>query len=184
MSEGLPDVKADTIEVREVDTLWTIPNLFTLLRLLCLPVFVWLLFGAENRQAAAWMLGALGATDWVDGYLARRLGQTSEFGKKFDPTVDRLLFVVALIAIMIDGSMPVWFGVAVLVREVVVGARAPCVRVAASWYFRSAQKPFMSSGLRTPAATSGDGASSFGFFSGSGSSPVGSPNNSSRIGRS
>ena len=122
MSEGLPDVKADTIEVREVDTLWTIPNLFTLLRLLCLPVFVWLLFGAENRQAAAWMLGAPGATDWVDGYLARRLGQTSEFGKKFDPTVDRLLFVVALIAIMIDGSMPVWFGVAVLVREVVVGA--------------------------------------------------------------
>ena len=122
MSEGLPDVKADTIEVREVDTLWTIPNLFTLLRLLCLPMFVWLLFGAENRQAAAWMLGALGATDWVDGYLARRLGQTSEFGKKFDPTVDRLLFVVALIAIMIDGSMPVWFGVAVLVREVVVGA--------------------------------------------------------------
>ncbi|MEZ5298701.1 MAG: CDP-alcohol phosphatidyltransferase family protein [Ilumatobacteraceae bacterium] len=64
----------------------------------------------------------MGATDWVDGYLARRLGQTSEFGKKFDPTVDRLLFVVALIAIMIDGSMPVWFGVAVLVREVVVGA--------------------------------------------------------------
>ncbi|MEZ5298700.1 MAG: hypothetical protein R2697_21190 [Ilumatobacteraceae bacterium] len=46
MSEGLPDVKADTIEAREVDTLWTIPNLFTLLRLLCLPMFVWLLFGA------------------------------------------------------------------------------------------------------------------------------------------
>ena len=66
------------------------PNLFTFLRLLCLPVFVWVLFGLPSRQAAAWMLGGLGATDWVDGYLARRLGQTSEFGKKFDPTVDRL----------------------------------------------------------------------------------------------
>lgn len=112
---------APTVETREVDTLWTIPNLFTLLRLLCLPLFVWLLFGLPSRQAAAWLLGALGATDWVDGYLARRLGQTSEFGKKFDPTVDRLLFVVAIVAIMINGAMPVWFGVAVLAREVLVG---------------------------------------------------------------
>lgn len=112
---------AHTVEIREVDTLWTIPNLFTLLRLLCLPLFVWLLFGLPSRQAAAWLLGALGATDWVDGYLARRLGQTSEFGKKFDPTVDRLLFVVAIVAIMVNGAMPIWFGVAVLAREVLIG---------------------------------------------------------------
>ena len=59
------------------------------------------------------MLGALGATDWVDGYLARRLNQVSEFGKVFDPTADRMLFIVAIVAIMIDGSMPIWFGVAV-----------------------------------------------------------------------
>jgi cardiolipin synthase len=105
----------------EVDTIWTVPNLFTLIRLLCLPLFVWLLFGLPSRQAAAWLLGGLGATDWVDGYLARRLGQTSEFGKKFDPTVDRVLFVVAVIAIMINGAMPIWFGIAVLVRELAVG---------------------------------------------------------------
>ena len=108
-------------EQREVDTLWTIPNLFTLIRLLCLPLFLWLLFGLPSRQAAAWLLGGLGATDWVDGYLARRLGQTSEFGKKFDPTVDRLLLGVAVVAIMINGAMPTWFGVAVLAREVLVG---------------------------------------------------------------
>jgi cardiolipin synthase len=106
---------------REVDTIWTLPNLFTLLRLLCLPLFLYLLFVVPSRQAAAWLLGGLGATDWVDGYLARRLGQTSEFGKKFDPTVDRVLFVVAVIAIMINGAMPIWFGVAVLVRELAVG---------------------------------------------------------------
>ncbi|HWL44196.1 MAG TPA: CDP-alcohol phosphatidyltransferase family protein [Ilumatobacter sp.] len=114
----------------EVDTIWTVPNLFTLLRLLCLPLFLWVLFGLESRQAAAWLLGALGATDWVDGYLARRLGQTSEFGKKFDPTVDRLLFVVAIVAIIADGSIPVWFAVAVLAREVVVGATVAIATVA------------------------------------------------------
>lgn len=102
--------------------IWTIPNGFTLIRLLCLPLFLYVLFVVEDRAAAAWMLGAIGATDWVDGYLARRLGQVSEFGKVFDPTVDRLLFLVAITAIVVDGSMPVWFAVAVLVREVLVGS--------------------------------------------------------------
>jgi len=99
----------------------TIPNLVTLSRLACLPLFVWLLLIVENRIAAAFLLGGLGATDWVDGYLARRLHQRSEFGAKFDPTVDRILFIVGLLAIMVDGSMPLWFAVAILVREVLVG---------------------------------------------------------------
>ena len=103
------------------DGIWSIPNAITLVRLLLLPVFLYLLFGLDNRSAAAWMLGALSATDWIDGYLARRLGQVSEFGKVFDPTVDRLLFVVATTAIIIDGSIPLWFALAVLVREVLVG---------------------------------------------------------------
>jgi cardiolipin synthase len=105
----------------EVDGVLTIPNLVTLVRLLLLPVFVWVLFGLPSRQTAAWMLGVLGATDWVDGYLARRLGQTSEFGKKFDPTVDRLWFVVAIVSIIINDSIPLWFAVLVLAREIVVG---------------------------------------------------------------
>lgn len=100
----------------------TIPNAFTLARLLCLPLFLYLLFGRDDRANAAWMLGALGATDWVDGYLARRLGQVSEFGKVFDPTVDRLLFFVAVTAILVDESMPLWFGIALLAREIGVGA--------------------------------------------------------------
>jgi cardiolipin synthase len=104
-----------------LDGIWSIPNAFTLVRLLCLPIFLYLLFGRDNRAAAAWMLGALGATDWIDGYLARRLNQVSEFGKVFDPTADRLLFIVAIVAIMVDGSMPIWFGVAVLAREILVG---------------------------------------------------------------
>ncbi|MDQ3738588.1 MAG: CDP-alcohol phosphatidyltransferase family protein [Actinomycetota bacterium] len=106
----------------ETSSLLTWPNLFTLLRLLCLPVFLYLVFGRDNRAGAAWLLGALGATDWVDGYLARRLGQVTEFGKVFDPVVDRLLLVVAIIAIIIDGAAPLWFVVAVLAREVSVSA--------------------------------------------------------------
>jgi cardiolipin synthase len=105
-----------------LDGIWTIPNLVTLIRLLCIPLFLYLLFGRENRAAAALLLGALGATDWVDGFLARRLGQVSEFGKMFDPTVDRLLFIVGITAILIDGSMPLWFGLALVVREVLVGS--------------------------------------------------------------
>ncbi len=104
------------------DNVWTLPNLFTLVRLLCLPIFLWLLFDQHNRAGAAWLLVLLGSTDWVDGYIARRFDQVSEFGKVFDPTVDRLFFFVAIIAIIIDGSIPVWFAVAILVREVAVGA--------------------------------------------------------------
>ena len=104
------------------DRLVTIPNLFTLARLACLPVFLYLLFGRDNRAGAAWLLGGLGATDWVDGYLARRLGQVSEFGKVFDPAVDRVLFIVATVGIIVDGAAPLWFCWLVVLREVLVGA--------------------------------------------------------------
>ncbi len=100
----------------------TAPNLFTLLRLCCIPLFLWLLFGRDNRAGAAWLLGVLGATDWVDGWMARRFHQTSEFGKMFDPTADRLLFIVAVTGIIIDRSAPLWFAWAVVIREVLVGA--------------------------------------------------------------
>jgi cardiolipin synthase len=114
----------------EVETLWTVPNLFTLARLLCLPLFLYLLLGRDNRAGAAWLLGGLGATDWVDGYLARRLGQVSEFGKKFDPTVDRLLFIVALLAIIADDAAPRWFCIAVLGRELLVGGTIAVATIA------------------------------------------------------
>jgi cardiolipin synthase (CMP-forming) len=99
----------------------TLPNLITLIRLSCLPLFLWLLFGAEDRAAAAWLLAALGATDWVDGYLARHMHQVSDVGKVLDPVADRLLFFVGGGAILIDGAVPTWFAVTVLVRELLVG---------------------------------------------------------------
>jgi cardiolipin synthase len=101
--------------------LWTIPNLISIIRLACLPIFVFLLFGADNRAAAAWLLAALGMSDWCDGYIARHFNQVSEIGKILDPVADRLLFFVGLGAILADGSIPVAIGVAILAREVVVG---------------------------------------------------------------
>ncbi|NNE96786.1 MAG: CDP-alcohol phosphatidyltransferase family protein [Acidimicrobiales bacterium] len=98
----------------------TWPNLFTFVRLLCIPLFVWLLFGREHRAASAWLLGILATTDWVDGYLARRFDQKTEFGALFDPTVDRLLFLVAVPSVMIDGSIPVWIALALMGRELLV----------------------------------------------------------------
>jgi cardiolipin synthase len=100
----------------------TIPNALSLGRLLCVPLFLWLLFGRDNRAGAAWLLAVLGATDWVDGYIARRFNQVSTVGKILDPTADRVLLLVGIVAILVDGSAPIWLGVAVLAREFLVSA--------------------------------------------------------------
>ena len=105
-----------------VDRILTLPNVITVVRLSLLPVFVYLLFGQDDRFWAGWLLFALGSTDWLDGYLARRLGQVSTVGKVLDPVADRLLFFVGGASILIDGSIPVWIVVLVLVREVAVAA--------------------------------------------------------------
>ena len=99
---------------------FTVPNAVTIVRLAALPLFLYLLFGRDDRAGAAYVLGAIGATDWLDGYLARRLGQVSTFGKVLDPTADRLVFFVGVVALLIDRSVPTGFAVATLVREGVV----------------------------------------------------------------
>ena len=107
------------------DRILTLPNLITLVRALCIPLFLWLLFGRDDRLAAAILLAVLGATDWVDGYVARHFGQVSNLGKMFDPTVDRLLMVVGIGAIMLDDLPIDWFmpfAWVVVVREVVLSA--------------------------------------------------------------
>lgn len=101
---------------------WTVPNMVSVLRMGCVPVFCVLLLGMGNRAGAAILLGALGATDWVDGYIARRFDQESELGKILDPVADRLMFLAAVAAMMADGSLPPGFGAPLLVREAAVSA--------------------------------------------------------------
>jgi cardiolipin synthase len=114
---------ADPIPAGE-DRVLTVPNLLSVLRLACVPVFLWLLFGRDDRYAAAWLLGALGATDWVDGYIARRFHQVSTVGKVLDPTADRILLLVGIGAVLVDGAVPTWVAVAALTREALVAVAA------------------------------------------------------------
>ncbi|MGH9149647.1 MAG: CDP-alcohol phosphatidyltransferase family protein [Acidimicrobiales bacterium] len=100
----------------------TIPNLVSVLRLCGIPVFLWLLFGRENRAAAAALLGVLGASDSLDGFIARRFDQVSSVGKVLDPAADRILIGTGVVAILVDGSAPLWAGALTLVREIAVSA--------------------------------------------------------------
>lgn len=122
----------------------TVPNFISVLRLGCVPVLCVLLLGMGNRAGAAILLGVLGATDWVDGYIARRFNQESELGKILDPTADRLMFLAAVVAMMVDGSLHVGFGVPMLVREaavsgvVVVLAAMGARRIDVTWTGKTA----------------------------------------------
>ena len=108
------------------DRILTIPNLLSLIRLACVPLFLWLLFGRDNRYGAAWLLAGLGATDWVDGYIARRFNQVSTLGKILDPAADRILLGVGVVAILIDGSVPAVARVSpTIVREILVSVARP-----------------------------------------------------------
>ena len=102
----------------------TVPNIVSFVRILLVPVFVWLLLGPDEVAAAGWLLGFIGATDWVDGYLARRLDQVSELGKALDPIADRLAVAAALVAGLIAGVLPAWFAIALLARETAVALGA------------------------------------------------------------
>jgi cardiolipin synthase len=122
------------------DRVLTVPNVITFVRLCLLPVFVWLLLGRENRTAAAGLLAFLGVTDFLDGWIARHYDQASNLGKVLDPVADRLLFFVSAGAILIDGSVPTWFAVVVLVRETLVAAATLVLaamgarRIDVTWY--------------------------------------------------
>jgi cardiolipin synthase (CMP-forming) len=103
----------------------TIPNLISLVRLLCAPLFVVMLVDDEPVAAAA-LLAVLGASDWVDGWIARRFDQGSDLGKVLDPVADRVLLITAGVALLVDGSVPIVVGALVLAREAAI-----CVAVAA-----------------------------------------------------
>jgi cardiolipin synthase (CMP-forming) len=117
LNDGVPSPGEATI-----DSIWTIPNGITVVRLACLPLYLYLLFGGHHDVAAAILLGLLGITDFVDGFLARRLGQVSNVGKIIDPVADRLLMLSAVITVAWVGAVPWWFAGLTLAREVLVSA--------------------------------------------------------------
>ncbi|MDE0673675.1 MAG: CDP-alcohol phosphatidyltransferase family protein [Acidimicrobiia bacterium] len=98
----------------------TVPNLVSVIRTLMVPLFWWVLLGGRPT-AAALILVVMGVTDWLDGWLARRLDQATDLGALLDPIGDWLMMGSAVLGGMVETLMPVWVGAVILSRSVVVG---------------------------------------------------------------
>ncbi|MBB4763413.1 cardiolipin synthase [Actinoplanes digitatis] len=103
------------------DRIWTIPNVISFARLLGVPLFLYLLLVPQNDVAAVIVLTLGGTTDWVDGYVARRMNSVSRLGELLDPFADRLYILATLIGFTVRGVVPWWLTVALLLREAVLG---------------------------------------------------------------
>ena len=101
------------------DSFWTIPNLVTVLRFLGIPLFVYLV--AQDRYGSAFItLVAVGGTDWIDGYLARRLDQVSRTGQWLDPVADRLALIIVAATFVVDGIAPMWLILSIAIPDAVL----------------------------------------------------------------
>ena len=99
----------------------TIPNLVSFARLAGVLLFLYLVLGPHEDGWAVVVLAIGGTSDWVDGFLARRLNQTSRLGELLDPLADRLYIVATVVALTIREVIPAWFTVALLARELLLG---------------------------------------------------------------
>ena len=111
----------------DTDRLLTVPNALSFLRLLAIPVFGWLILVGHD-VAAVILLAISGATDWLDGFLARQLHQTSELGARLDPIADRLYILTALLALAARAIVPWWFLVLLVARDVMLVGLLPSLR--------------------------------------------------------
>ncbi|MEV4482101.1 CDP-alcohol phosphatidyltransferase family protein [Micromonospora coxensis] len=99
------------------DRVLTLPNLISAVRLLGVPLFLYLFLVVEADVAAVVVLAIGGTTDWVDGWIARRLGQVSRLGELLDPLADRLYILATLLAFTAREVVPWQFTAALLARE-------------------------------------------------------------------
>ncbi len=109
-----PGAVGDTIS----DRIWTIPNALSGLRLLLIPVFLWLLFAGHDGWAVL-ALVASGVSDYLDGMIARRYQLITRLGQVLDPLADRLCILTTIAALAVREILPWWFVVALLARDVV-----------------------------------------------------------------
>lgn len=110
------------------DAIWTIPNALSVLRLLGVPVFLWLLLGPH---ADVWAIGVLmvsGFTDWADGVLARKLNQLSRLGALLDPAADRLYILATLLGLSLRHVIPWWLAAVLVARDLILAAALPLLR--------------------------------------------------------
>ncbi len=98
----------------------TLPNVITLSRLALLPVAIYLAVGERQYIIATILIAFIGATDFLDGYLARRLNQVSEIGKIIDPSADRIVILAIGVTALVQGWIPWYLAIVVLFREVAI----------------------------------------------------------------
>jgi cardiolipin synthase len=96
-----------------------VPNLLSILRIALVPVFLWFLLD-EFFLAAIVVLAIAGLTDFLDGYLARKLNQITKLGKMLDPVADRLYIFATLLALSVTGYVPWWLAALVILRDVLM----------------------------------------------------------------
>ena len=102
------------------DRILTIPNGLSVLRLIGVPVFLWLVLGPHLDAWAVVLLIASAATDWLDGKIARAFNQQSKLGEALDPAADRLYIAATLVALAIRNIIPWWLVALLAVRELIV----------------------------------------------------------------
>lgn len=109
----------------------TIPNAISVARLAGVPVFLWLILGPRTRSADTWaiiLLGAAGASDWLDGKIARALNQQTRLGQLLDPAADRLYIVATIAALAIRAIIPWWLVGVLIARELVLAGALLALR--------------------------------------------------------
>ena len=111
----------------DTDAVWTIPNVISFVRLLGIPAFCWLIV-IGNDLGAIILLVVFGATDWVDGFVARRLKQRTQLGARLDPIADRLYILATVAALMFRGLVPWWFVMILFARDVMLACLLPILK--------------------------------------------------------
>ena len=110
------------------DRILTVPNALSVLRLILIGVFVYLLLGAHAYGWATAVLMISGASDWADGKIARLLDQYSRLGELLDPAVDRLYMLVVPVSMAIAGIVPWWIIAILIARDGLLAAMLPVLR--------------------------------------------------------
>ncbi|WAJ42643.1 CDP-alcohol phosphatidyltransferase family protein [Mycobacterium sp. Aquia_216] len=110
------------------DRVLTVPNLLSAIRLLLIPVFIYVLMFAHANGWAVAILMFSGASDWADGKIARTLNQSSRLGVLLDPAVDRLYMVTVPLVLALSGIVPWWFVITLIARDVALAATLPLLR--------------------------------------------------------
>ena len=102
---------------------FTIPNIISFVRLLTIPVFLWLVWAGEDLIGFILLVVAV-STDFVDGLVARKLNQISKLGMFLDPLADRLFIAAVVVALAMREVVPLWLVILVVLRDVLLGLGA------------------------------------------------------------